>query len=413
MADQNAVVDALKGRPEMRSHDRPWYQALTDKVTDWIGGPNATMQQAEVVRALLGPSNPVNIPGQVHEGVDKARGAYAGGDWGGVASGIGQAALAVAPFPYVPRGVRPGKPHVAAEIPVPRTEVPPPQVAAIPDPMPSQPGIRAYHGSPHNFDRFDSSKIGTGEGAQAFGHGLYFAENEGVAKAYRDQLSDYSDAVRWMGAEPPSPAQKSLIDQLKGTGPSGRGMTVDALRNDLIRTRRHFEADARGDLPFSPSPDGAKQLAKTEADLAELDRMRPMIDVRQPGHMYEVNINARPEQFVDWDLPMRGQSPTAQAAIRNLEKDYADSYLMKNDQTFGDHFSGYQTNDPGLIQKLRDGGAAGIRYKDRASRGADGGSSNYVVFDDKLISILRKYGLAGPAALGAAASQSSPSEAAR
>ena len=39
-------------------------------------------------------------------------------------------------------------------------------------------GIRAYHGSPHDFDRFDMSKIGTGEGAQAYGHGLYFAENE-------------------------------------------------------------------------------------------------------------------------------------------------------------------------------------------------------------------------------------------
>ena len=38
-------------------------------------------------------------------------------------------------------------------------------------------GIRAYHGSPHDFDKFDLSKIGTGEGAQAYGHGLYFAEN--------------------------------------------------------------------------------------------------------------------------------------------------------------------------------------------------------------------------------------------
>ena len=44
------------------------------------------------------------------------------------------------------------------------------------------PGIVAYHGSPHSFDRFDTSKIGTGEGAQAYGHGLYFAEGEGIAR---------------------------------------------------------------------------------------------------------------------------------------------------------------------------------------------------------------------------------------
>jgi hypothetical protein len=39
-------------------------------------------------------------------------------------------------------------------------------------------GIRAYHGSPYSFDEFSTSKIGTGEGAQAYGRGLYFAERE-------------------------------------------------------------------------------------------------------------------------------------------------------------------------------------------------------------------------------------------
>src|SRR5690606_6130189 len=45
---------------------------------------------------------------------------------------------------------------------------------------PSSPNIleqRAFHGSPHRFDRFSLQHIGTGEGAQAFGWGLYFAEN--------------------------------------------------------------------------------------------------------------------------------------------------------------------------------------------------------------------------------------------
>ena len=50
------------------------------------------------------------------------------------------------------------------------------------------PGIVAYHGSPHSFDQFDTSKIGTGEGAQAYGHGLYFAGNEGVAQQYKEAL---------------------------------------------------------------------------------------------------------------------------------------------------------------------------------------------------------------------------------
>ena len=46
------------------------------------------------------------------------------------------------------------------------------------------PGIRAYHGSPYSFDEFSTSQIGTGEGAQAYGRGLYFADREKTAKSY-------------------------------------------------------------------------------------------------------------------------------------------------------------------------------------------------------------------------------------
>ena len=42
-------------------------------------------------------------------------------------------------------------------------------------------GIKAYHCWPHDFDKFDLTKIGTGEGAQVYGHGLYFAENPAVS----------------------------------------------------------------------------------------------------------------------------------------------------------------------------------------------------------------------------------------
>ena len=34
-------------------------------------------------------------------------------------------------------------------------------------------GITAWHGSPHKFDKFSMDKIGTGEGAQAYGQMTY------------------------------------------------------------------------------------------------------------------------------------------------------------------------------------------------------------------------------------------------
>lgn len=44
--------------------------------------------------------------------------------------------------------------------------------------------IDVFHGSPHSFDAFSMERIGTGEGAQSYGHGLYFAENRQVAESY-------------------------------------------------------------------------------------------------------------------------------------------------------------------------------------------------------------------------------------
>ena len=44
-------------------------------------------------------------------------------------------------------------------------------------------------GEPSALGLFDANKIGTGEGAQAYGHGLYFAESEDVARGYRDSLA--------------------------------------------------------------------------------------------------------------------------------------------------------------------------------------------------------------------------------
>lgn len=50
----------------------------------------------------------------------------------------------------------------------------------------------AYHGTPHKFDEFSTEHIGTGEGAQAHGWGLYFAGNKEVSEDYRKKLLPYN-----------------------------------------------------------------------------------------------------------------------------------------------------------------------------------------------------------------------------
>jgi hypothetical protein len=58
-----------------------------------------------------------------------------------------------------------------------------------------------------------------------------------------------------------------------------------------------------------------------------------------------------------------------------------------------------------MAEELRNRGIPGIKYFDQGSRGAGQGSRNFVMFDDKLIDIMRKYGWAMPlgAGIGAAA----------
>jgi hypothetical protein len=191
-------------------------------------------------------------------------------------------------------------------------------------------GFTAFHGSPHSFDQFQSSAIGTGDGTQAFGHGLYFAGNEKVAQSYRDNLSK--------------------IDLNAPLGEHGNS---------------------------------------------------------NPGHMYEVAINADPAHFLDWDKPLSQQSPHVQQALAGLgvphPGDPTGVQILQNV-----HHSQYDANGPiGQVQRpeelLQQAGIAGIRYLDGGSRANGEGTSNHVIFDPATIEILRKYGIAGLIAGGAAA----------
>lgn len=56
---------------------------------------------------------------------------------------------------------------------------------------------------------------------------------------------------------------------------------------------------------------------------------------------------------------------------------------------------------PEATNALQDAGIPGIRYLDQGSRSAGEGSRNFVVFDDNIIDILKKYGIVPGMAAGA------------
>lgn len=210
--------------------------------------------------------------------------------------------------------------------------------------------IRAYHGSPHDFNAFSLDKVGTGEGAQQEGHGLYFAENPETAKFYKD-----------------------------------------------------------------------KEAAKRDV----------------PGRTYEVNINADPSEFIDRNAPFEQQPKAVKDFIAknniNLSNDLynpsgpykgTDVQRAITNHLWEEYGSKHPDIDPlqlsykdasdYVARRAAEEGIPGVKYLDLGSKEAGEGTRNYVVFNDKLIDIMRKYGMvgaipaAGAAGFGTLAQQGQP-----
>lgn len=313
--------------------------------------------------------------------------------------------------------------------------------------------IKAYHGSPHDFDRFKfENTVGTGEGSQAYGHGLYFAENEGVARSYRDALG--GDAIDLGGKKvtpTPGSPQDMALAWLRSAPQDAEPFA--AARRNLRSTR-----DAPETTPaMRERYDGALKAL----DDWQLAGGKPTAG----GHMYEVNINADPQKFLNYDKPLSQQSPDVQQALSKfgikadpVGMSQFDDALLAALQDKGPTKLPRQPSDPlganiyessklvpggyrdpaAAAATLKDAGIPGVKYLDQGSRGwmvhntykgepysnpvkfptqqaaqayateqeakgfgtrvAQEGTSNYVVFptQDEIIQILRKYGLAAP-----------------
>lgn len=233
-------------------------------------------------------------------------------------------------------------------------------------------GISAYHGSPHDFDQFDLSKIGTGEGAQAYGRGLYFAEAEPVAKGYRDDLSS-------------------------GTYKTNTGEIFDpfSLEHLNVKVAAYKGIDNAIERAF-----GLLQTQPENRDLITRDLNRLMSAKEagatpNPGHMYEVRINAHPDHFLDWDKPLVEQPHIMQAIDQHIgDPEIVFDQLFGHGEATGrdlhERFGG-EHKPAAVAQRLSEMGIKGIKYLDQGSRNAGEGSRNYVVFDDKHVSVARKY----------------------
>lgn len=364
--DYSAIVSALMDGQKRRAWLDRQDAKLTGAANYYLGPLGAPLMGAAKGAAMLSPG--ADMQDMAQAGGDLMR-SQSLGDAGRAGLGLGAATLGMA-IPGTAKGVTEAAEGV-------------------------QQGIRAYHGSPHDFDRFSMDKIGTGEGAQAYGHGLYFAEGEEVAKSYRDNLT-----VRAQGVP-------EDLAAAYGRYASGNGFLV-----------------VNGQQ-YSSAGDVVRDISKGYLKASDLpgDLPQAFEAYTSPGHMYEVNINANPDDFLDWDAPLSAQPQSLQEMARQADLSSVPTRLRRQIEAWRGEYTppdGLAVDEPTgnqlhsaltdfgtdtsrnstMTERLREAGIPGIRYLDQGSRGAGDGSRNYVVFDDSLISILRKYGLAGGMVLG-------------
>jgi len=164
-------------------------------------------------------------------------------------------------------------------------------------------GANVFHGGPHRFapepdfpfGRPRLDKVGTGEGAQAYGYGFYSADAPGVARQYRDDLAFKRGS-------------RDMAEMLFGQKSGDVDAAIKSLKNEIA------QYDSKG----WPSPDYRVQYDEA---LAKLEGFK--LNPPDKGFLYKLDIpDADVAKYLDWDKPLSEQPKDVQAFIKNLRDEF-------------------------------------------------------------------------------------------
>lgn len=292
----------------------------------------------------------------------------------------------------------------------------------------------AYHGTPHKFDRFTLDAIGSGEGVQAFGWGLYFTSKRDIAEWYRRKLTDDTPVMNWKIGSKWVIRDEAFIDysprDVNSSADQAWSASAEAL---LIHERDIKDAFNSGGLTAARAEmlrimDETIEI-ESGADarsqfLWHLGRIRTQVSENLQfdmganlGQLYEANI-PDPDVMLHWDRPLSDQPEAVRAALgsvvqaevdrRNAERAALNAANPKRlthpvigklaaktttadslqGQTVYEALSKQLESDKAASEYLNSLGIKGISYP------AEGGKSdarNFVVFDDSAIEVMNTF----------------------
>lgn len=181
----------------------------------------------------------------------------------------------------------------------------------------------AYHGTPHRFDKFSLDHIGSGEGNQAHGWGLYFAGNKDVSENYRMGLVDKSKSTKYnYGGEPIEQTEFKDIDNqyLSYLFTFGKNETVNILKED-IKYAEEWGEENKNIQRQEILEGNNKYLNKLQKQLKLLERLETEKLTMSEGQLYKVDIPEN-DVLLDEDKKFSEQPEKVQEAIKKLAEDY-------------------------------------------------------------------------------------------
>lgn len=253
------------------------------------------------------------------------------------------------------------------------------------------PTQRVFHGSPHQFDQFEMSRMGAGEGAQAYGEGMYTTSARPVAESYRRALSEEQSIVpdlakfEYRGEE---------YDFQRVADEIGEGAAREVF--DFLDWARVDQSTLGGQTSILDAQEIARQFGEGGQAAAAhkfLERFEdgPVITETGtgPGALYEVEIPGS-ELMLDYNKTMRNQPREVLDRLPEL--------LESQKGLTGEEYYWGLGSPEEATATLRGWGVPGMRYQ-----GLESGEENFVVFDDRMMNIIARNEEAFPEGMGSKA----------
>ncbi len=319
-------------------------------------------------------------------------------------------------------------------------------IANVVPPTDTDSGIIAFHGSGADFDQFRMDKIGTGEGNQAFGYGLYFTESEDIAKFYKANVGSGNE-VTYKGKtvgdlDSDSASYEENIAHMIGQQDNSKDQRR-VLNNELSSMMNSLSGIEQAIKDFNTNPtiyplkfrdlpltmDDAVRIRNDFAErvsaLNEIEKNFDTIKTKPKGKLYKVGLTPKPDELLDYDVPLGEQNEFIKTRLKKVVEEINlddavnlgfDPFVIGEAQALKKAkenmldpersvisflndwavFRGEQSTAEKLLDKY---GIKGIKYKANQGVGArnvpETGKNNFVIFDENLINILAKYGIVG------------------